>query len=107
MGRAAKVQSFFESAMTDFTEQLLINGKAKVGKNVTLYPGVCVGQKSPSEVPEIGDNCFIGLSAKVMGKVKVGNNVTIAPNAVVTHDVPDNCVVAGVPAKIIKYKLNE
>lgn len=85
----------------------IINGKAKVGKNVTLYPRVCVGQKSPSEVPEIGDNCFIGLSAKVMGKVKVGNNVTIAPNAVVTHDVPDNCVVAGVPAKIIKYKLKE
>ena len=42
-----------------------------------------------------------------MGQVKVGNNVTIAPNAVVTHDVPDNCVVAGVPAKIIKYKLTE
>ena len=40
-------------------------------------------------------------------QVKVGNNVTIAPNAVVTHDVPDNCVVAGIPAKIIKYKLKE
>lgn len=82
----------------------IVNGKAKIGKNAILYPGVCVGQKSPGEVPEIGDNCFLGLSAKVMGKVKVGNNVTIAPNAVVTHNIPDNCVVAGVPAKIIKMK---
>lgn len=35
---------------------------------------------------------------------KIGNNVTVAPNAVVTHDIPDNCIVAGIPAKIIKYK---
>ena len=36
--------------------------------------------------------------------VKIGNNVTIAPNAVVVKDVPDNAVVGGVPAKIIKFK---
>lgn len=38
------------------------------------------------------------------GGIHIGNNVTVAPNAVVTHDVPDNCIVAGVPTKIIKYK---
>lgn len=38
------------------------------------------------------------------GGVKIGNNVTIAPNAVVVKDVPDNAVVGGVPAKIIKFK---
>ena len=38
------------------------------------------------------------------GGVKIGNNVTIAPNAVVVKDVPDNAVVGGVPAKIIKLK---
>jgi serine O-acetyltransferase len=52
----------------------------------------------------IGDNVFIGLSSKVMGHIKIGNNVIIAPNAVVTKDVPDNAVVAGVPAKIIKMR---
>lgn len=36
--------------------------------------------------------------------VKIGNNVTIAPNAVVVKDVPDNAIVGGVPAKIIKFK---
>ena len=38
------------------------------------------------------------------GGISIDNNVTVAPNAVVTHDIPDNCIVAGVPAKIIKYK---
>ena len=82
----------------------IVNSKARIGKNVVLYPGVCIGQKSESEVPVIGDNCFIGLGAKVIGGVRVGNNVTIAPNAVVTHDVPDNAIVGGIPAKVIKYK---
>ena len=47
---------------------------------------------------------IIGAGAKIMGDVNIGNYVTIGANAVVTHDVPDNCVVGGVPAKIIKYK---
>ena len=41
---------------------------------------------------------------KYWGGVKIGNNVTIAPNAVVVKDVPDNVVVGGVPAKILKIK---
>lgn len=41
---------------------------------------------------------------RYLGGVKIGNNVTIAPNAVVVKDVPDNAVVGGVPAKIIKFK---
>ena len=36
--------------------------------------------------------------------MKIGDNVTIAPNAVVVKDVPDNAIVAGVPAKVIKFK---
>ena len=45
-----------------------------------------------------------GLMVKVIGSVRIGNNVTIGANAVVTHDIPDNAVVGGVPAKIIKIK---
>lgn len=82
----------------------IVNCKARIGKNAVLYPGVCIGQKSENEVPIIGDNCIIGLGAKVIGGVRIGNNVTIAPNAVVTHDVPDNAIVGGIPAKIIRYK---
>ena len=36
--------------------------------------------------------------------ITIGDNVIIAPNAVVVKDVPDNAVVGGVPAKIIKFK---
>lgn len=57
--------------------------------------------KSKGEIV-IGKNVWIGDKAAVLSGVHVGNNVIIAANAVVTKDVPDNCMVAGVPAKIIK-----
>ncbi len=52
----------------------------------------------------IGNDVWIGLGATIMNGVKIGNGVTVAAGAVVTHDVPDYCVVAGVPAKVIKLK---
>lgn len=82
---------------------IIINGEARIGKNCTLFPGVTVG-KTEKGVPTIGDNCYLGLGCKVFGKVVVGDNVMVLPNAVVTKDIPDNCIVAGVPAKIIRYK---
>ena len=83
---------------------IVINSKARIGRDLTIYPGVIIGQTGEGKVPIIGDNVFIGSGAKVMGDVHVGNNVTIAPNAAVSKDVPDNAVVGGVPAKIIKFK---
>jgi len=49
----------------------------------------------------IGDNCFIGNSAKIMPGVTIGDNVIVGTCAIVTKDVPSNCVVAGVPARVI------
>lgn len=49
----------------------------------------------------IGDNVFLGINSVIMGGVKIGNNVIVATGAIVTKDVPDNSVVAGVPAKVI------
>ena len=57
--------------------------------------------KSKGEIV-IGDNVWIGDKAAILSGVHIGNNVIIAANAVVTKDVPDNCVVGGVPAVIIK-----
>lgn len=49
----------------------------------------------------IGDYVYIGTGAFVMPGVTVGNNVLIAAGSVVTKSIPDNCVVAGNPAKFI------
>lgn len=74
----------------------------KIGKNCWVNQGVTIGYTNDNDCPTIGDNVTIYCGAKVLGDVKVGNNVIIAANAVVVKDVPDNCVVGGVPAKIIK-----
>lgn len=50
---------------------------------------------------EVGNNVFIGAGAKVLYDVRIGSNVIIAAGAIVNKDVPDNSVIAGVPAKII------
>lgn len=77
----------------------------KYRQNLTIYPGVEIGTKYPGgECPIIGDNVFIGAGAKIFGKIKIGNNVTIAANAVVVKDIPDNAIVGGVPAQILKFK---
>ena len=50
----------------------------------------------------VGNNVWIGGGVTVLSGVTIGNNVVIGAGAVVTKDIPDNCVVAGVPAKKIK-----
>ncbi len=57
--------------------------------------------KSKGEVV-IGNNVWLGDKVAVLSGVHIGNNVIVAANAVVTKDIPDSCVVAGVPGKIIK-----
>lgn len=51
---------------------------------------------------KVGNNVFIGINTIIMPGVKIGNNVIVGAGSVVNRDVPDNVVVAGVPAKIIK-----
>ncbi len=57
--------------------------------------------KSKGEVV-IGNNVWLGDKVTVLAGVHIGNNVIVAANAVVTKDIPDNCMVAGVPGRIIK-----
>lgn len=78
----------------------IINAK-KIGKNCHIYQQVTIGFNG-TESPIIGDNVRICCGAKVIGGIHVGNNVVIGANAVVCKDIPDNVVVAGVPAKIIR-----
>lgn len=75
---------------------------ADMGRNCWVNQQVTIGYKDKSGRPQIGNNVRITSGAKVIGNIQIGDNVTIGANAVVVKDVPSNCVVAGIPASIIK-----
>jgi len=84
-----------------------VGRNVRIGKNCTMQPGVVFGNKTEEEDERpvtVGDNCYFGLGAKILGPVIIGNNVTIGANAVVTKDIPDNAIVGGIPAKVLKIK---
>lgn len=55
----------------------------------------------------IGSDVWIGANVIVMDGVKIGNGAIVAAGAVVTKDVPDYTIVAGIPAKVMKYRFDE
>ena len=82
---------------------VVIHRRARIGRRCQIGPRVTVGGTSGHfDVPVIGDDCTLHSGAVVIGPIKVGNNVIIGANAVVNRDVPDNVVVAGVPARVIR-----
>ena len=68
----------------------------EIGSNCSVQTGVLLS----CGVRRIGNDVLIGSGAKIVGPISIGNNVLIAPNSLVVTDVPDNCTVAGVPARI-------
>ena len=95
-----------------------IIGPVTIGSHVNLAQGITVtalnhnfsdhslriDQQGVSTTQvTLGDDIWIGANAVVLPSVTIGNHSVVAAGAVVTHDVPDHCVVAGVPAKIIKH----
>lgn len=86
---------------------IVIHERCKIGKNCVIAQNVTLGGTSHKyNVPIIKDNVYVGAGAVILGEVTVGNNVVIGANAVVTKNISDNCVVAGIPAKIIKKNIN-
>lgn len=83
---------------------IVLHARTVVGKNCMIGPNVTIGGRSGHyEVPVIGNNVEISTGSKVLGPIHIGNNAVIGANAVVIKDVPENAIVAGVPARIIKF----
>lgn len=55
----------------------------------------------------IGNDVWIGGNVTILPGVTIGSNVVVAAGAVVTKDIPDNCLVGGVPARVIKPLEND
>lgn len=77
---------------------IVINPACRIGANCNLNACVNIGMGGSI----IGDNCYISPGVKIVKPVHIGNNVVIGANAVVNKDIPDNTMVAGIPAKEIK-----
>lgn len=130
LGQHSVVESFccINNAMGDviigdYTRIGLHNtiiGPVTIGNHVNLAQGITVTalnhifSEADKRIDEqgvstgqvvIGDDVWIGANAVVLPNVSIGRHCVIAAGAVVTKDVPDGCVVAGVPAKIIKRLL--
>lgn len=94
-----------------------IIGPVTIGNHVNLAQGITVtalnhnfkdttlriDEQGVSTNPvTIGDDVWIGANAVILPGVTIGRHVVVAAGAVVTKDVPDNCVVGGIPAKVLK-----
>ena len=55
---------------------------------------------------KIGSNCWIGSKVTILDGVTIGNGCVIAAGAVVTGSFPDNCIIGGVPARLLKARKN-
>lgn len=83
----------------------------EIGDNVTLAPRVHILAHDASTKKflgytkigrvTIGNNVFVGAEAVILPGVTIGSNVVIGANSTVTHDVPDNTVVVGCPARVL------
>lgn len=76
-----------------------IGDATTIGPLALIYAARADGTPAPVR---IGERCFIGGNALVGPGVTIGNGVVVAGGAVVLRDLPDNCVAAGNPARVIR-----
>lgn len=94
-------------ANTMIGKQVLVNRSVSIGHDVLIEDYVTFG---PACVigghVRICEGAFIGINATILPKVTIGSNSVVGGGAVVTRDVPDNTIVVGNPATIMKTGIN-
>ena len=127
LGKRSVVESY--CCVNNAVGDVVIGDYSRIGLHSTIIGPVCIGshvhlaqditvtalnhnfadcdrridQQGISTQPVvIGDDVWIGANAVILPGVTIGRHCVVAAGAVVTKDVPDYCVVGGVPAKVIK-----
>lgn len=89
---------------------IVISGKAKIGKNITLTGGNVIGVRPGTNSGDliIGNNCSMGANAVILGPVKLGNNINVGSLALVLKDcLIEGATLIGVPAKMLNKEENK
>jgi len=92
------------------TESITIGDNVAISHDVTIMDSdaheILVDNYEKTKPVTIGNHVWIGSRAMILKGVTIGDNVVIAAGSVVTRDIPDNCLAAGVPARVIKENIN-
>lgn len=107
-------REYFEAQNTFFVHPIgvSINKDVVVGKDCIIFQNVVIGagkynEERKTKCPILGNNVVIYANAVLAGGIKVGDNAVIGAGSVVMHDVPENAVVVGNPAKFLRYRKDE
>lgn len=85
---------------------IVIGSGVRLGRCVKIFQNVTIGAavSGIEAYPTIGDHVTIYAGAVVLGAIHVGNHCIVGANSTVIHDVPDNSVVVGSPARVIRTR---
>jgi serine O-acetyltransferase len=83
---------------------VVITRECEIGNNCLLYHNVSLATMTSRRGPRIGTNFYAGTGTTIIGEVMIEDNVTCGAGSVVTRSIPHDAVVAGAPARILRFR---